>query len=57
MIVLHYDGTKAIAFSRRLSTLNVDLFLGKQYVVQSLDDVEQWQLQLPLNFGIMRVNN
>ena len=57
MIVLHYDGAKAIAFSRRLSTLNVHLFLGEQYVVQSLDDAEQWELQLPLNLGIMRVNN
>lgn len=51
MIVLHYDGETAIAFSRRLRTLNVDLFLGKQYVVQNLDDAEQWQLQLPLNHG------
>jgi hypothetical protein len=57
MIVLHYDGAKAIAFSRRLSTLNVHLFLGEQYVVQSLDVAEQWELQLPLNLGIMRVNN
>lgn len=51
MIVLHYDGEKTIAFSRRLRTLNVDLFLGRQYVVQNLDDAEQWQLQLPLNHG------
>ena len=57
MIVLHCDGAKAIAFSRRLSTLKVDLFLGKQYVVQNLDDGEQWHLQLPLSLGIMRVNN